>query len=124
MKNKNKVLMHEDSIIYYRGISHMAGALHRVIMALSIEGKIPQPTQSLNTEEIRYNHRFSPLLKFEGSLQSYYKYSKRYNDYLQSNEINKLYIEACQLLSQARCQFESIKDSSFAKEVIQLFVSN
>lgn len=117
LKNKIKFKLHDESILYYRGICLMAGGLHRIIMALSIDGKIPQPTQSLNTEQIRYKHRFFPL-KFEESLLSYQKYIDDYNVYKKANDTNKLYLDACKMLTQARNQFEAIKDISFQNEVL------
>lgn len=112
-KNRNKLNLNEEMIHYYRGIKHLAEAMHRVIVAFSIEGKISQPSQSLTTEEVRYNHRFLPLLQFEGSVQSFRSYRERFG----SGNAGQLYREAFQAFERARDQFEAIKSQSYQEEV-------
>lgn len=119
---KNILNFHEQEISYYKGISYLAGAFHRIFLAFSIEGKICEPSQNLNSEKIRYNHRFLPLIQFEGGLLTYEKYKERYDYFKEHNAIKQLYTEACQLLTQARTQLEAIKDQSFQDEVFASIV--
>lgn len=103
--------------MYYKGICLLAGAFHRIFLAFTIENKITQPEQNLNTERIRYNHRFLPLARFEGGLLSYDKYKERYDLFDKKSATKQLYIEAGQLLSQGRMQFECVKEPSLQDEV-------
>lgn len=118
-KCKQQNNLHEQEILYYKGISHLAGAFQRIFLAFSIEGKLIQPTQNLNTEKIRYNHRFSPLIQFEGGLLSYEKYKERFDYFKKSDtsQLSQLYVESCTLLTQARTHFEAIKEASLQEEV-------
>ncbi|KAI2798985.1 N-alpha-acetyltransferase 35 NatC auxiliary subunit [Blomia tropicalis] len=117
-KNRNQQLnFHEQEIMYYKGICLLAGAFHRIFLAFTIENKITQPEQNLNTERIRYNHRFLPLARFEGGLLSYDKYKERYDLFDKKSATKQLYIEAGQLLSQGRMQFECVKEPSLQDEI-------
>lgn len=114
--------VHEREILYYKGISHLAGAYHHLCLAFSLDGKIHQPTQNLNTERIRYNHRFLPLAQFEGGLLSYERYTERYVDRLNAKNleaegklgsvVGRLYYEATDQLLKARTHFEAINDNT------------
>ncbi|XP_046913396.2 N-alpha-acetyltransferase 35 [Dermatophagoides farinae] len=124
-KNKSKIIrnrfnIHEIFITYYKGMNQMAAAMNRLMMAFMIDEKIKPLKQSLNSEEIRYKHRFSPLLQLEGTLQSYLNYSECFDSFVRSKSSTRLlYTEACQLFEQARKHFESLQqnDLTFQDEV-------
>lgn len=128
-KNKSKIIrnrfnIHEIFITYYKGMNQMAAAMNRLMMAFMIDEKIKPLKQSLNSEEIRYKHRFSPLLQLEGTLQSYLNYSECFDSFVRSKSSTRLlYTEACQLFEQARKHFESLQqnDLTFQDEVIYKF---
>ncbi|KAF7492143.1 N-alpha-acetyltransferase 35, NatC auxiliary subunit [Sarcoptes scabiei] len=117
IRNHQKYSMHEQMICYFKGMNQMSSAMHRLMMAMMIENKIQLLKHSLNTEQIRYNHRFYPLAQFDGTLQSYPKYRERYDLYAKLENTQQLYLESCQLFEQARNHFEILKESSYYDEV-------
>ncbi|OTF80662.1 N-alpha-acetyltransferase 35, NatC auxiliary subunit-like protein, partial [Euroglyphus maynei] len=103
------------------GLNQMSAAMYRLMMAFMIDEKIQPLKQSINSEEIRYRHRFAPLLQFDGTLQSYTNYKQCLDTFIRTKSTRLLYSESCQLFEQARKNFESLQnDSTFHDEVNML----
>lgn len=127
-KNKSKISrnrcnqLHESFIIFYKGLNQMSAAMYRLMMAFMIDEKIQPLKQSINSEEIRYRHRFAPLLQFDGTLQSYTNYKQCLDTFIRTKSTRLLYSESCQLFEQARKNFESLQNDSTFHDEVNIFM--
>lgn len=117
-------MVHDREILYYKGISHLAAAYHHLCVAFTLDGRISRPTAGLNTERIRYQHRFEPVVQFEGAggLLSYDRYLDRLREVKEGVEevadkdeleglakvTARLYLQATDQLLKARTHFEAL----------------
>lgn len=117
-------VVHDREILYYKGISHLAAAYHHLCVAFTLDGRISRPTAGLNTERIRYQHRFEPVVQFEGAggLLSYDRYLDRLREVKEGVEevadkdeleglakvTARLYLQATDQLLKARTHFEAL----------------
>ncbi|XP_027198718.2 N-alpha-acetyltransferase 35 [Dermatophagoides pteronyssinus] len=130
-KNKSKInnnnqrnnMIHESFVNYYKGLNQMSAAMYRLMIAFIIDKKIKILTKSLNSEEIRYKHRFEPLLQSDGTLQSYNNYRECFDRFVESKKSTIiLYQEACHLFEQARKYFESLQNDLTFNDEIQSYI--
>lgn len=122
-KRDKPVLAFEDVKLYFRGLSLLSGCLYRLTLAFSIEKRIERPRQNLNTEQIRYNHRFAPLTMLRVGL-SYDRYLEAFDVYSERGT-DTLYKETLYLFAQARGHLENVKEPLMQDEVslcIWLFI--
>lgn len=114
-KREKPVLAFEDIKLYFQAVNLLSSCLYRLTLAFSIEGKIDRPRQNLNTEQIRYHHRFAPLMIMRVGL-SYDRYLQAFSVYSQRGT-DSLYKEALFYFTQARSLLEKVKEPLMQNEV-------
>ena len=116
IKSKTLNYDHETWLFYYSSYAAFSRAMHLICLAFMIEDKIKGPRQNLNSEQIRYEHRFAPLNLFDMVMVGYDKYKGQFEAAMKT-EPNQLYKAACDSLIVARNKLEAIKQPFLQSEV-------
>jgi hypothetical protein len=102
----------EREVQLNRALQELCGGLYKTVCALKMEGRLKQPwSPGMNSEQIRYEHRFAPFNNVLAPPSvSYGQYKEMEQQINASQQPNQLYVMACTCFSQAKMLLENITD--------------
>ena len=116
-QKKRRQKPHQKEILFYQALQQLSNGYYKTIVAFKLEGKLKLPWTGLNTEQIRYDHRFSPFRNVLAPPPvSYSQYRDMTNNRHFQQNSNQLFHLAMKSFDQAKTLLETINDPN--EEVI------
>ncbi|XP_054159610.1 N-alpha-acetyltransferase 35, NatC auxiliary subunit-like [Oppia nitens] len=107
---KRKQRPHYQEILIYQSLQHLNNGFYKAICGFKNDGKLPTPQSALNTEEIRYEHRFMPFRSVIAPPPvPYIQYKDMTRNVLQQTP-GELYLLSCKSFQQTKALLETISD--------------
>ena len=89
----------------------MCGGLYRTVCGFKKEGKLKQPWPGIDSERIRYEHRFAPFANvLAPPVVSYNQYNETSTQLETERSAPELYKMACMSFAQSKQLLEEIPD--------------
>lgn len=112
---KRKQKPHQRECIFNQGLQQLCGGYYKTVCAFKIEGKLKMPWSGLNSEQIRFEHRFMPfnnLIAPPSVSYAQYKEMTDQSKFVIKQKSRDLYLTASKCFESAKKLFETISDAN------------
>lgn len=111
---RRKQRPHEREIIINEALQQMCGGFYKCMYAFNLEEKIKKPWAKLNSEQLRYEHRFAPFRNIPTPpLVSYSQYKDMTDPRFQQQTSQEHYVAASKCFQQAKSLLEKVSEPNY-----------
>ncbi len=118
---KRKQRPHYNEILVYQSLQHLTNGFYKTICGFKLDDRLRLPMSGLNTEQIRYEHRFLPFRNILAPPPvSYLQYKDMTSNRFTQQTSNDFYLMACKCFQQTKAILEAISDTN--DEVLLIYL--
>jgi len=121
---KRKQRPHYNEILLYQSLQHLNNGFYKTICGFKLDEKLRLPWSGLNTEQIRYEHRFMPFRNILAPPPvSYTQYKDMTSNRFSQQTSSDLYLMACKCFQQTKTLLEAITETNEEVRPLSLSLS-
>ncbi|CAG2162767.1 unnamed protein product [Oppiella nova] len=107
---KRKQRPHYQQILIHQSLQHLNNGFYKAICGFKLDNKLPVPQSALNSEQIRYEHRFMPFRNIIAPPPVPYNQFKDMTSNVWQQTSGELYLMSCKSFQQTKALLETISD--------------
>ncbi|CAG2108905.1 unnamed protein product [Medioppia subpectinata] len=107
---KRKQRPHYQHILIYQSLQHLNNGFYKAICGFKLDNKLPVPQSALNSEQLRYEHRFMPFRSIIAPPPVPYHQFKDMTSNVWQQTSGELYLMSCKSFQQTKALLETITD--------------